>query len=352
MVYCQDHSRHGSTDGWEAETTSWDWHLLTCKSTLQNTQVTINISVHTVPTPSGLCDEPWFSSMDGRWTQQIHVFKLGHLSKLESAVPVLQSAWELEFSKPWQSCDHASDPSPRQLIQALSEMQHWSPLQGTLWSFFECRSWPHQHATVRSRRKGRVLLKHNPTSLLCTPVVVFMLRMSNLMTFMTLTTTSAQNDPGAIVQRGQRYLLTLHWGVSHARESHFCFDHFISDVQFKAILVTLQKKLRAPLITRTKQQRSLSNSTKIYSKNKKIKAHVQRQIRLFFSCFFWVLVLSCGWEASSKAALCSWLLPTPPFPVKDGFSLVYWSAAVTSSNHCLSASLRVSGKALTSRRMT
>lgn len=42
------------------------------------------------------------------------------------------------------------------------------------------------------------------------PVVVFMLRMSDLMTFMTLTTTSTQNDPGAIVQPGQRYLLTLH----------------------------------------------------------------------------------------------------------------------------------------------
>lgn len=167
-------------------------------------------------------------------------------------------------------------------------MQHWSPLQGTLWSFFECQSWPHRHATVRSRR-SRVLLKHNPT-------VVFASRMSDLMTFITLTTTSTQKYPGAIVQRGQRYLPTLHWGVLHARESHFCFDHIISDVQFKAILVTLQKKLRDPLITRKKQQTSLSNSTKIYSKNKKIKAHVKQKIRLFFLIFFFLSPCSELWR--------------------------------------------------------
>lgn len=145
---------------------------------------------------------------------------------------------------------------------------------------------------------------------LCTSVDVFTLKVNDLMIFVALTRTSTQTNKqtelGSIVQGGQRYLPTLHWGGSHAMKSHFSFYHFIWDVQAKAILVTLQKKQRDPLITKIKQQRLLLNSTKIYSKNKKIKAHVQRQIRLFFFFFFF----SSDWEASSRVVLCSWLLPT------------------------------------------
>lgn len=113
------------------------------------------------------------------------------------------------------------------------------PLQGTLWSSFQCQPWPRWRATVRSwRQKGSC-----ENQQLCS--VHWRWRLDGA-----LTKTSHRHDVGVIVQWGQRYLLTLHWGGSHARESHFCFYHFISDVQVKAILVTLQKKVRTPLITR------------------------------------------------------------------------------------------------------
>lgn len=79
------------------------------------------------------------------------------------------------------------------------------------------------------------------------------------------------------------------------REITFLFLLF-HNVQVKAILVILQKKLKPPDEVKTEKV-----AIKLYSKNKKIKAHVQQEVHLISVFFFFGVVderLAAEWHCA------------------------------------------------------
>lgn len=160
---------------------------------------------------------------------------------------------------------------------------------------------------------------------------------------LTLTKTSTQMSIRGIVHRDRGIYFTE---VVHIQGNHI-FVSITSSQTCKLKQSWLHYKRNIiPIITKTQQQRLLSNSTESTKMTVKIKNKgtcTATKPSFLFESFR---------EASSRVAFVQLAAAHFSLPVKDGFALVYWSAAVTSSNHCLSASLIVSGKALTSRRMT
>lgn len=162
-------------------------------------------------------------------------------SKQESAVVVLQSAWEFKILTSL-SRRHAPNIHP-----TADSGVKWS-----VKSFYSPR-----HIEFPQSRSHRYATVKVPNTI---PHVHTHWMMNDVMMLTTLTKTSTQCESGL-----SRYLLILHWGVSHTKGITFVFL-CLSDVHVKAILVTLQKKRRIPLMTKTEQQRLLSNSTKITGK--------------------------------------------------------------------------------------